>query len=104
MTLFDMFQYIDSPAKSVTTNENCFEANALNGLVYLKRCKEDSHQKWKYNEQNMTLTNELTNACLDIVRSQTTFELILNRCNGELSQKWLLQDNFDWQSLTHNSV
>jgi hypothetical protein len=92
--------FLHTKQDQILNNENCLEA--FNQTVLMKRCKQNKeNQKWKYSEQTSTLTHMLTEACLEYVIDEETFGLILNKCNGKKSQKWLLQDNFIWQSPIH---
>jgi hypothetical protein len=96
--------FVHTKQNQILNNENCLEATALNQTVLMKRCEQNKeNQKWKYNERTLTLTHMLTEACLEFFIDEEKFGLILNKCNGKKSQKWLLQDNFSWQSSTHTS-
>lgn len=86
----------------ILNNENCFEVNKVNELVLLKRCNQHKvNQIWIYDKQSLTLTHESTKACLDINSAVKMSELIVRECNGEKSQKWILDDNFSWQLPQH---
>jgi polypeptide N-acetylgalactosaminyltransferase len=96
--------FLYTKQNQILNDENCLEATALNQTVFMKRCEQNKeNQKWKYSERALTLTHMLTEACLEFFIDKETFGLILNECNGKRSQKWLLQDNFSWQSPTHIS-
>ncbi|XP_054166147.1 polypeptide N-acetylgalactosaminyltransferase 1-like [Oppia nitens] len=98
-----LFMYTKN--NQILNDENCLEINENNKIVSMKRCQENNlNQKWIYNKHNNSLIHVPNNVCLDIhIESDDEYQLTTNQCSDHLSsQKWIFEDNFEWQSHSHS--
>ena len=99
--------FMFSKQNQIINDENCLNVFGINQTVILEKCQTNERQKWIYDENTQTLMNWQIKGCLDITdQRESTLEsqLILLECDdNRISQKWLFQDNFEWQSPNHSS-
>ncbi|CAG9767267.1 unnamed protein product [Ceutorhynchus assimilis] len=80
----------------MTDDSICLDAPEREGLgpskVRIMACSAYSRQKWVYNEKTQELRHLTNQKCLDVYNSDSLEGgLIIKKCNGANSQKWLLK-------------
>lgn len=65
--------------------------------VFFLACGHLKRQRWRYDNNRLTLVHESSGLCVDLLSGgNTARSLILRRCTGDASQKWKFEP-FNWR-------
>ena len=94
--------FLYSKQNKIVNDEKCLDGNGIKGSVGMVTCSEHKdRQRWLYDSKTLNLINMADQRCLDIKPNHL---IVLDDCHEEsATQKWLLQDNFEWHSSQHIS-